>query len=150
MSVPTPPCPNCGLPNPAGAAVCPNCGYTQGRAPSWPPPPTGFIAPPPPPVGPLLTGKVKGDLALGIGFTVVVYSLTVALAVGLVPGALASPVYGLGFFVPLALYFAVRPFYPTLSRGLGRGGLVFLALLFLGLALTFLGLLIVCSQTRRP
>lgn len=37
-----------------------------------------------------------------------------------------------------ALYFTVRPFYPTLARGLGRG------IRFL------LGLLIVCSLNHKP
>ena len=52
-----------------------------------------------------------------------------------------------------ALYFTVRPFYPTLARGLGRGILFRPGLLLLGvvlMAVVALGLLIVCSLNQKP
>ncbi len=153
MSVPIFPCPNCGALWLPGVAVCPHCGYAQLRAPSWPPTPTGFVAPALPPVGPLLTGRVRGDLALGISASLAVYLLTAVLTFGFVPGVPGGPFYGLGFFVPPALYFTVRPFYPTLARGLGRGILFLLGLLLLGvvlMAVVALGLLIVCSLNHKP
>lgn len=153
MSVPISPCPNCGTAWPPGAAVCPHCGHARLRVPVWPPPPAGLVAPAPPPVGPLLTGRVRGDLALGVSVSLAVYLLTAVLAFGFVPSAPGTPLYGLGFFVPPALYFAVRPFYPTLARGLGRGILLLLGLLLLGVvlvAVVALGILIVCSLNHKP
>lgn len=151
MSVPLPLCPNCGTASPPGAAVCPHCGYARLRVPSWPPPPAGLVVPAPPPVGPLLTGRVRGDVALGIGISLAIYLLTAVLTFGFVPGVPDSPLYGLGVFVPPALYFAVRRPYPTLARGLGRGILFLLGLLLLGVALVVLvalGILAVCLLNR--
>ena len=127
MSVPPFPCPNCGTPWPPGATVCPHCGYLRSSLPAWPPPPAGVVSPYPPPVPRLVTGKVWGDLTLGIGLSFASNFLGCA-----------------GFVVMPILYFTLKPNYPAFARGIGYGTLAGLALL--------LGAVIVCfasSAARR-
>lgn len=123
MSVPIPSCPNCGAAWPPDATVCPNCGYIGPRAPAWPPPPTGVVAPPPPPAPKLVTGKVWGDLTLGLGLSFVSNFLFCA-----------------GFVVMPILYFTLKPNYPVFTRGIGYGTLAGLVVLLGAVAVCFAGL----------
>jgi hypothetical protein len=111
MSVPPVPCPNCGLPWPPDATVCPNCGFIRSSTASWPPPPSGFVPTPLPPVPRLVTGKAWGDVTLGLGISV-----------------LSNFLGGLGFLVMPILYFVLRPNFPVLARGIGFGILAGIAL----------------------
>ena len=115
--VPSPPCPNCGLPWPPEAPVCPNCGYVRPEIPSWPPSPGGQpgLSTLPPPK--LVTGNATGDMVLGIGIGLSSFSVGI--------GIIAIPV----------LYFVLRRSYPVLVRGLGFGWLAGMALLLGALAI---------------
>lgn len=123
MSVPPLPCPNCGTDWPQDATVCPHCGYIRPLAPAWPPPPAGLVAPPPPPVPRLVTGKVWGDMTLGIGLSFVSNFLACA-----------------GFVVMPILYFTLKPNYPVFARGIGYGTLAGLVLLAGAFAVCMVGL----------
>ena len=119
-------CPNCRTEWSGEVTVCPNCGYVRPSEMSWPPAPTGQGQVPLPPRMPfvpkLVTGKVWGDISLGI-------SITLASFV----------VYCLGLIVMPILYFSLRAQYPVFARGIGYG--------LLGGALIALGALGVCLYT---
>lgn len=122
VPLPSPPCPNCGLPWPPDAPVCPNCGYVRPEIPSWPPSPggqPGLLALPP---VKLVTGHATGDIFLGLGIS------------------LASFLVGIGIVVMPILYFALRRRYPILARGFGFGWLAGMALLLGAFAICLVGL----------
>jgi len=101
-------CPNCGTEWPTGIEVCPDCGYVRPGALSWPPAPIGRVETQLPPMSPqmprLVTGKVWGDVMLGVGITLASYV-----------------VYCLGLIVMPILYFSLRPQHPAFARGIGYG-----------------------------
>ena len=120
--LPSPPCPNCGMPWPPEAPVCPNCGYVRPEIPSWPPSPggqPGLSATLPPK---LATGNATGDIMLGIGV------------------GLASFAVGIGILAAPVLYFVLRGSYPVLARGLGFGWLAGVVLLLGAFAICLVGL----------
>ncbi len=121
MSVPTSPCSNCGAPWPPGVNVCPHCGYVRLALPAWPPAPLGFAAPSPMPAADLVTGKVGGDVMLGLAISAASCLLTLSLMTGYHSLLPASFGWGVGLFVPPILYFILRPRRPALARGLGWG-----------------------------
>ena len=101
---PSVPCPNCAMPWPGNALVCPNCGYIGPAVPAWPPPIAGMEIPFAPPAPMLVTGKVWGDMTLGI-----------------VISFLSSNFAGIGYIVMPILYFTLRAKYPVFARGIGFG-----------------------------
>ncbi len=116
-------CPNCGTEWTGEATVCPNCGYIRPSEASWPPAPTGLGQQPLPPRMPLVpklvTGKVWGDITLGI-------AITLASLVTYCVGLIAMPI----------LYFSLRAQYPVFARSIGYG--------LLGGVVVLLGALGVC------
>ena len=125
MADPTALCPNCRIAWPEGASVCPNCGYVPSPAPSsWPPPPSIFRGVSQSPPGPkLLTGKVWGDLTLGIGISFA-----------------SNFLYCLGLVIMPILYFMLRANYPVFARGIGYGIVAGLTLLLGAVVWCFAGL----------
>ena len=124
MPEPTSLCPNCRAAWPGGVTVCPNCGYVRPAPPAWPPPPSNlFVQPPAPPVPKLVTGKVWGDLTLGIGLS---FASNFLACVGLV-------------VMPI-LYFTLKPNYPVFARGIGYGIVAGLALILGAVVWCFAGL----------
>ena len=115
-------CPNCGLPWPPEAPVCPNCGYVRPEIPSWPPSPGGQPGLSAPTPSKLVTGSAAGDIFLGLGIS------------------LASFLVGIGIVVIPILYFVLRRSYPVLARGLGFGWLAGTALVLGALALCLVSL----------
>ena len=109
-SGPSTPCPNCGQLWPENAPACPNCGFLRPAV--WPPVPTGQVsaatAPPR-----LVTGNAKGDIALGLGISVVSYAI-----------------FGLGLVLLPILYLILNSRFPVFARGLGYGWLGGIALAF--------------------
>ena len=120
--LPSPPCPNCGMPWPPDAPVCPNCGYVRPDIPSWPPSPDTLAGAPAAPPVKLVTGHAAGDMLLGVGIS------------------LASFFVGIGIIVMPILYFTLRRPYPVLARGLGFGWLAGTTLLLGALAICLVDL----------
>jgi len=104
------PCPNCRRPVAADRNVCPNCGANLPAV--WPPPPSGQPGAPAPPAERLITGRVWGDVTLG-----------------LVIAAVSLLCFGLGLLLTPILWAALKPRRPTLARGLGWGAVASYALL---------------------
>jgi hypothetical protein len=125
MADPTALCPNCHVAWPEGASVCPHCGYVRSAPSVWPPPPSQLIGVPhsPPPGPKLVTGKVWGDLTLGIGISFA-----------------SNFFYCLGLLVMPILYFMLRANYPVFARGIGFGFVAGLVLLLGALVWCFSGL----------
>jgi hypothetical protein len=80
---------------------CPNCGAALNEG-VWPPPLEGSPQPVPPSPVRLKTGSIPGDVALGIGFTVLFFVLCGV-------GVIAVPIY----------YSGQRKIYPTYARAIG-------------------------------
>lgn len=120
-------CPNCRAVWPAGAQVCPNCGYIASPGPAaWPPPPSNLVSPSPfsQPQGPkLVTGKIWGDIILGMGLS---FASNFLACIGLV-------------VMPI-LYFTLKANYPIFARGIGYGFIAGLALLLGAVVWCFAGL----------
>jgi len=123
MSVPTPLCPNCEMPWPLGADVCPHCGYLRSSIPAWPPPPTSLVPLPALPGPKLVTGTAWGDLTLGIFISFA-----------------SNLFYGVGLLLSPILYFVLRRSFPVFARGLGFGFLAGIALLLGALVWCFAAL----------
>jgi hypothetical protein len=150
MSVPPVPCPNCAMPWPADATVCPNCGFIRLPVPDWPPRPLGQVPPsklpdPKLPDASLLTGNATSDILLGLGIS----AAPILIIIGLSFFFRSRSFYELTLALPPVLYFVLRRRYPVLARGLGVGVLIGLALILLfvvGLVLLGLGILAWCSK----
>ena len=146
MSVPISLCPNCGAAWPPEERFCPLCGAMRPLAKVWPPPVAALLAPPPAlPDTRLLTGNVGGDVALGLGICFAPWPAWMGLNY-----VFGSSLYGsVLLLAPPTLFFALRPRYPAVSRGLGYGLLVSLiltpVLLVLGAILLVLGVLSLCK-----
>ena len=148
MSVPISLCPKCGAAWPPELRFCPLCGAMRPPAKIWPPPVAALLAPPPVlPAGQLLTGNTTGDVIVGVGACFAPWPAWLGL----------SYVFGSNFYgsvlllAPPVLFFALRPRYPAVSRGLGYGLLLSLIvtpiLLVLGAVLLVLGVLSLCKPS---
>jgi hypothetical protein len=153
MSIPPVPCPNCGLPWPQDATVCPNCGFIHLPLPEWPPQPLGQM--PPSALGQmpssklpetkLLTGNATGDIWLGLGISVAPLLIIRLLSSSFKSHFFYEPIVAL----PPILYFVLRRRDPVLARGLGFGVLIGLALILLvivGVVLLGLGIMAFCAK----
>ena len=140
-------CPKCGAAWPPELRFCPLCGAMRPPAKIWPPPVAALLAPPPLlPAGQLLTGNAVGDVMLGMGVCFAPWLAWIGLN-----SLFGSSLYGSVFLlVPPVLFFALRPRYPVVSRGLGYGLLLSLILtpilLVLGAILLVLGILSLCKS----
>ena len=140
-------CPKCGAAWPPELRFCPLCGAMRPPAKIWPPPVAALLAPPPLlPAGQLLTGNAVGDVMLGMGVCFAPWPAWIGLN-----SLFGSSLYGSVFLlVPPVLFFALRPRYPVVSRGLGYGLLMSLILtpilLVLGAILLVLGILSLCKS----
>ena len=111
----------------------------------WPPPVAALLAPPPALPGiRLLTGNAVGDVVLGLGICFAPWPVWFGLN-----SLFGSSLYGsILLLVPPTLFFALRPRYLVVSRGLGYGLLLSLILtpilLVLGVILLVLGVLSLC------
>lgn len=125
---PTLRCPNCGNPAFVGTPICANCGASLPPAPPpapWPPPPTGQ-APLAPYVSPgpnLVTGRVWGDVLLGVGLTIL------SICIGGV-GLIAMPI----------VYVLTRFKYKAFGMAIGYTLLLAFVLVLGALALCFYGM----------
>ena len=104
------PCPNCGQLWPENAPACPNCGFLRPAV--WPPTPTGQVSAAPAPPR-LATGTATGDIALGLGISVISYAI-----------------FGLGLVLLPILYLTLNSRFPVFARGLGYGWLGGIGLAF--------------------
>lgn len=102
----------------AAATRCPSCGAVIPREDIWPPSPIGAVQPVPKKPQ-LLTKAVWGDVVLGIGASIGLYTRWTI-------GVIAIPI----------LYFLMRKKYPIFSRALGWCYII--PLILLG------GILLVC------